>query len=441
MNGDRRHTLMIKHLPSVIAPMVLCFFAATMRSEEPKASPTPKPQFLSAPAMSASPKTGFAGDSICLTCHRTFSGYETTAHLHSLQLPSASSVLGSFKPGENTVQTLDPRTSLFGEALSFEMKHVDNEFLVTAAHSTYDDSAAKAKLEKHTEHIGIITGSGVRGQSYLYWAGSNLFELPISYWSAGRQWINSPGYPDGTAIFERPVSPRCLECHTTFIQVTTTGGPAYSYMKSSLVVGITCERCHGAGMDHIRIQKHSGRAATVVGSSIVNPARLSRDRQVDICALCHNGTQREATAPAFSYMAGEVLDHYFKPHIDASVERVDVHGDQVGLLKRSRCYQSSPQMSCSTCHDVHAPERDPEAYSAKCLSCHRTDSCRVVVDQGDDFRGHCIGCHMPLETSKAIVATTEGRVTKTKLRTHWIKVYPATLYEIPLRGSGSGMVG
>jgi hypothetical protein len=408
MNGERRHKVMIKQLPSIIAPMVLCFFAATTRGGEPKLPQKPNPQFLGAPAISAAPKAGFAGDSICLSCHRTFSRYETTAHLHSLQLPSASSVLGSFKPGENIIQTLDARTSFFGEELSFEMKNVGNNFLVTATHSTYDDSAQKAKLEKQTEQISIITGSGVRGQSYLYWEGSKLFELPMSYWSDGRQWINSPGYPDGTAIFHRPVSPRCLECHTTFIQVTTSGGPAYSYVKSSLVVGITCERCHGGGINHVRVQKELGHAAPIVDSSVVNPARLSRDRQVDICALCHNGTQREATAPAFSYMAGDVLDNYFTPHIDVSVAQVDVHGDQVGLLRRSRCYQSSPQMSCSTCHDVHAPERDPEAYSARCLSCHQTGSCGVAIDHGDNVRGRCVGCHMPLETSKAIVATPDS---------------------------------
>jgi len=44
------------------------------------------------------------------------------------------------------------------------------------------------------ERIDVVIGSGVRGQSYLYWHGDQLYELPVSYWSDGGRWINSPGY-------------------------------------------------------------------------------------------------------------------------------------------------------------------------------------------------------------------------------------------------------
>ena len=54
------------------------------------------------------------------------------------------------------------------------------------------------------ERIDLITGSGMRGQTYLFWQGDRLFELPVSYWSDGHRWINSPGYIDGTADFSRP---------------------------------------------------------------------------------------------------------------------------------------------------------------------------------------------------------------------------------------------
>jgi len=39
--------------------------------------------------------------------------------------------------------------------------------------------------------MDIVIGSGVRGQSYLYWHGDQLYELPVSYWSDGSRWINS----------------------------------------------------------------------------------------------------------------------------------------------------------------------------------------------------------------------------------------------------------
>ena len=87
---------------------------------------------------------------------------------------------------------------------------------------------------------------------------------------------------------------------------------------------------------------------------ILNPAKFSRDLQVDLCAECHNGIQREALKPAFSYVPGRPLNEYFKPLPSANAEHPDVHGNQVGLLQRSKCYRSSEQMSCSTCHDVHS---------------------------------------------------------------------------------------
>jgi hypothetical protein len=89
---------------------------------------------------------------------------------------------------------------------------------------------------------------------------------------------------------------------------------------------------------------------------MLNPARFSRDRQLDLYALCNKF--------AFSYVPGQPLDSCLRPvSVDATMQP-EVHGNQVGLLKRSRCYLSSPTMSCSTCHDVHAPERPAATYSS-----------------------------------------------------------------------------
>jgi hypothetical protein len=66
---------------------------------------------------------------------------------------------------------------------------------------------------------------------------------------------------------------------------------------------------------------------------------------------------------AFSYMPGQSLDRYLAPNPLDTSEHPDVHGNQVGLLERSRCYLSSPSMTCSTCHNVHATERVAVDYS------------------------------------------------------------------------------
>lgn len=103
-----------------------------------------------------------------------------------------------------------------------------------------------------------------------------------------------------------------------------------------------------------------------------------------------------------------------------------MHGNQVGLLKRSRCYLASPAMSCSTCHDVHAPERSAASYSPRCLSCHRWQSCGASRVLGEEVTRNCVDCHMPVQQTDAIVSVTAGKVVRASIRTHWIKIYPET---------------
>ena len=143
-----------------------------------------------------------------------------------------------------------------------------------------------------------------------------------------------------------------------------------------------------------------------------------------MCALCHNGIRSEELVPAFSYVPGKSLDTYLHPNEGDLAAHPDVHGNQVGLLQKSRCYVSSPNMSCSTCHDVHQPERAAAAYSDRCLSCHRVESCGMSKTMGHKIAENCIDCHMPVESTNAIVSETAGQVIRPKMRNHWIKVYP-----------------
>ena len=91
------------------------------------------------------------------------------------------------------------------------------------------------------------------------------------------------------------------------------------------------------------------------------------------------------------------LDNYLQPNEGKIADHPDVHGNQVGLLQKSRCYLSSPKMSCSTCHDVHQPERPAAAYSDRCLSCHQVESCGMSKTMGHKIADNCIDCHMPVE--------------------------------------------
>ncbi len=362
-------------------------------------------------------RPGFAGDAACESCHREQSlPFAHTAHHLTSQMPSAVSILGSFREESNALRISRQNPSDDGPDVSYRMEKKETGYYETAV------TESSGRTTTRSERIAIVIGSGVRGQSYLYWHGDELYELPVSYWEEGHQWINSPGFGNGPPIFDRPASPRCLECHVTYLEPLSPDPGDNRYDRESLVTGISCEVCHGPGARHVALHR-SGAHVLSSAEEILNPAHFSRDRQVDMCALCHNGAQQTQTGEAFSYMPGQPLDEYLGPNPADTAPRPDVHANQVGLLKRSRCYLSSRNMTCSTCHDVHAPERDAASYSTRCLRCHRVESCGMEKTMGTKIADNCIDCHMPALQTNAIVSQTAEKTIRTRMRTHWIKVY------------------
>lgn len=357
-------------------------------------------------------RPGYVGDATCAGCHsKQFATYQHTSHHLTSQPANRRTVLGSFAPGANTLTIADPNTS-GGPGLLFKMGARPDGLYETAL------TGWPPHLESQSARMDIATGSGKRGQTYLSWDGDQLFELPVSYWTDGNRWINSPGYEDGTANFRRPVNPGCLECHATYIKALSKDPTTNEYDRSTLATGTSCEVCHGPGAEHVA--SHTTQHAT--GQEILNPAKFSRDRQIDLCALCHNGIDRDALQPAFSYSPGKPLSDFFKARPADLVAHPDVHGNQVGLLERSKCFRSSG-MTCTTCHDVHAPERPAAAYSQKCLECHTWRSCGISKQLGPKIAQNCIDCHMPVEPTTVIVSTTAGKTVRATMRNHWIKVY------------------
>jgi hypothetical protein len=364
-------------------------------------------------------RSGYAGDAACASCHAEQAiSYMHTAHHLTSQLPIDGAPQGSFKENSNLLKILDPAPAIGDPGVSYEMEQRDSGYYVTAL------TGFPPNLERRSERIDLVIGSGVRGQSFLYWRGDALHELPISYWTEGRQWINSPGYRNGPPNFDRPASPRCLECHVGYIKALSADPASNRYDRASLSPGISCEVCHGPGAQHAALFAKKGAKPKGLDPLILDPKRFSRDRQVELCALCHNGAAQRQIAAAFSYRPGEPLNEYLSEEGTDDALHPDVHANQVGLLKRSRCYLSSAAMSCSTCHDVHSPERAAASYSQRCLSCHRVESCGIEKQRGPSIANNCIDCHMPVEQTNAIVSQTGDKLIRTTMRTHWIKVYP-----------------
>jgi hypothetical protein len=355
------------------------------------------------------PRASYVGDEVCRTCHqdkaKTFA--ETSHHLTS-RLPMEHAMAGKFIPGSNVLKTANPY-------LHFEMTANKDGYFQSAV-----EDISSTKTVTRTERIDIVTGSARKGQSYLFWKGDQLFQLPVTYWTATDSWVNSPSYPDGSPHFDKAIIPRCLECHGSYFDWLPP--PVNRFNKTTLVLGITCERCHGPGRGHVALNRSKAPHATGQSQAIVNPASLSRDRQLDVCGLCHSGAGTPIE-PSLSFVPGDVLDDYIYIPYSSDDSEVDVHGSQIQLLKRSRCFQSSKTMTCTTCHDVHTVQRDAASFSPQCLSCHEPKQCGEYPKLGEQIAKDCVNCHMPLQESKVLFSNTGGKKIVPTVRNHRIAIY------------------
>ena len=356
------------------------------------------------------------GDAACLGCHEQGASYVHTGHYRTSRVTKREELRRLVQAGGSELKVAgEPLPKL---AFAFTAK--EDRLFETAVTGWGKEEV------RVSEPMDIAIGSGKRGQTFLYWAGNQLFELPVSFWEDGHRWINSPGYIDGTADYKRPVQPGCLECHATAAVALSADAGTNSYQRASLVYGISCETCHGAGGAHVAAEKAaSAQGGKAAEAGILNPAKFSRERQLDLCALCHSGIQRSALQPAFTYVPGQALGDFYKPLPGAEQGRPDVHGNQVGLLERSRCFRESDGMTCSTCHNVHTVEQPAASYSPRCLTCHTWQSCGEAHRLGAAIQKNCINCHMPVQATEAIVSTTAGERIQASMRTHWIRVYGA----------------
>ena len=348
----------------------------------------------------------------CVSCHSSLvQRYVKTAHFLT-SAPATPTAILDHVPAH--VSTAIPTTRFRVEA---------------RANGVYQIATwmAADRVRSRTERIDLVVGSGRRGQSYLYWKDGLLYQLPLSYLVTESRWVNSPGYVDGEVHFDRVIPPRCLECHATSFRVE--GVPPHVKYASEYELGLGCRVCHGRGLQRSPV---GADAHPVAG--IVNPARLTRHQQIDVCAVCHAGADREPRRPPFTFTPGDRLEDHLGPLQDDGASEPDVHGSQVALLAASRCFQASPAMTCSTCHDVHRTERNTADLSSRCTRCHALSAdasnrgAAGVLPAGHAAltatTATCVDCHMPLRPSR-LIRIAEGRRTVAPLyRTHRIAIYP-----------------
>ena len=283
--------------------------------------------------------------------------------------------------------------------------------------------------ERIRKRFDIVVGSGSKGQTYITRFNNRLYQLPVSYFTAADKWANSPQFPSRVAVFNRPITSRCLECHSTFAEtIPGTQRQPEEFNMNHFIYGVDCEKCHGPGAMHVAFQTQNPKEAKA--KYILNPAHFSRQQSLDLCGLCHGGRLKK-TKPSFSFVSGDSLSAYFA--IDSSrpgPQNIDVHGNQLALLRSSKCFIMSSTLTCVTCHNSHKNERGKIAlFSSRCITCHNPAHgpvCKLTKTMGSAISQNCIDCHMPAKASKSITELLPGdsRPTAALIRSHYIAIYP-----------------
>ena len=371
-------------------------------------------------AISDKSYTAYAGSKSCASCHKSiYDSHLHTAHFMTSQNADSNNILGSFDSGKNSFQYLSgPVIKMEKRATGFyQVAYINGE-------------------EKRSQRIEMVFGAGSQGQSYATWAGNKLFQMPITYFTSANEWSNSPGYPNKIA-YDRPITSRCMECHSTYVEkISAPATEPEEFDKGRVILGVDCEKCHGPGAKHVAFQTQNPQEKK--SKFIVNPASFTRIQSLELCALCHGGRMQK-TKPSFSFSAGEKLADYFAIDTTAkNVASIDVHGNQYGLLKASKCFQKSSTMTCNTCHKPHEEEKGKvEIFSQRCFGCHKDEHspgevCKMTAVAGEKINVNCTRCHMPEQSSMAITVLLQGHdvPTPATMHTHLIKTYPGETQKI-----------
>lgn len=223
-------------------------------------------------------------------------------------------------------------------------------------------------------------GLGQSGQTYILERNGIFYESRVSYFPAiegldftpGQSQASPPTLEDvlGRSMLYAGETQRCFGCHTT---ASTTN---HRFDPSRLILGVTCEACHGPGAKHVAAMKAD--KVKLGLKAILDPGQLNPVDQVDFCGACHRSYVDVVLSKTFG-----IRNLRFQPY----------------RLERSQCWiKSNNGIICLTCHNPHQPRvRDLASYDDRCLSCHRSaaSASSHPAKVCTASTNNCVSCHMP----------------------------------------------
>jgi tetratricopeptide (TPR) repeat protein len=291
-------------------------------------------------------------------------------------------------------------------------------------HGSIIDYEHEDTIYKRVQQVNYIIGSGQHTNSHIYKVNGYLYQAPITFYTQKGVWDLAPGFSDGfNSRFKREVGLECMNCHNSypdFVQGSTN-------KFVSVPNGIACERCHGPGSLHVAAIQlgHIVDTSKAIDYTIVNPAKLPMDLQVDVCQRCHlqGNSVLKPGKSYFDFRPGmhlaSIMDVFMPKY--AGMDDEYIMASHIARLKMSKCYINSINntgntlkpykngMTCVTCHNPHIDVRNvsDSSFNVVCQSCHseaKHNYCKEILNEyakTKDPEGRswlnrdCVGCHMP----------------------------------------------
>lgn len=364
-------------------------------------------------------KNNYVGPNKCAQCHQEiFKSHIKTNHFKTTQFSDASKVLGSTQEGKNIYKLSQ-----------------DHYLKVVSENGKLFEKLYKKNKLLRSSSIDLILGSGKRGQNFFTLSNDKYYRLPIHYLNKIKDWTLSPGaeLEDGLKEKFSQLDSRCMSCHMTsyenFKKDQLDYQIKYSWENNSplrikdLVLGVSCESCHGPGTQHILFKQFFPNLKDE--NFILSYKKLSREQSIQTCAFCHSSlgqpNESDKVIGIRNYIVGDKVSNFV--HIDEQqLMSAGPHANNVIPLKSSECFKKSSNMTCLTCHDVHLKEPpNLEKFTQKCLSCHQSVTHKNF--SLEIAKNNCIDCHMPQMDWKMGFINKEKEKLKIKFRSHQIKIY------------------